>query len=168
MVIYSHAAITKRKTKLHLQVTNSDQATAHGGQVLIDALCRRFGLWKRIHEEPSLDVRKRTGAGFSPVANVAQLLFTLTSGGASLADAERMGKDRVLMDLLGLEQGRRPNHPGRMAARPDPGKRPGAAPDQRRVCGLVQPAGQTGALAAWRRSGDLLRRHRNGSGGTQV
>ena len=52
-----------------------------------------------------MDPRKRTGAGFSPVANIAQLIFTLTSGGASLADAERVGKDRVLMDLLGLERG---------------------------------------------------------------
>jgi hypothetical protein len=98
-------AFTKRKTKLHLQLTNSDQATAHGGQVLIDALCRRFDLWKRLHDEPSLDPRKRTGSGFSPVANIAQLIFTLTSGGASLADAERVGQDRVLMDLLGLERG---------------------------------------------------------------
>lgn len=96
---------TKRKTRLHLQLTNSDQATAHGGQVLVDALCRRAGLWKRIHDEPSLEVRKRTGAGFAPVANVAQVLFTLTSGGACLADAERLGKDRVLLDLLGLEKG---------------------------------------------------------------
>jgi hypothetical protein len=73
--------------------------------VLVDALCRRFGLWKRIHDEPSLEVRKRTGAGFFPVALIAQLLFALTSGGASLADAERMGKDRVLLDLVGLAQG---------------------------------------------------------------
>jgi hypothetical protein len=98
-------AFTKRKSKLHIQLTNSDQATAHGGQVLIDALCRRFDLWKRIHDEPSLDPRKRTGSGFSPVAIIAQLIFTLTSGGAALADAERVGKDRVLMDLLGLEPG---------------------------------------------------------------
>src|SRR5271169_5509145 len=98
-------AFTKRKTKLHLRLTNSNQATAHGGQLLVDALCRRFGLWKRIHDEPSLEPRKRTGAGFSPVANIAQLFFTLTSGGASLADAERMGQDRVLMHLLGLAKG---------------------------------------------------------------
>jgi hypothetical protein len=96
---------TKRKSKLHLQLTNSDQATAHGGQVLIDALCRRFDLWKRLHDQPSLDPRKRTSSGFSPVAHIAQLIFTLTSGGASLADAERVGQDRVLMDLLGLERG---------------------------------------------------------------
>ena len=96
---------TKQKSKLHIEITNSDQATAHGGQILVDALCRRAGLWKRIHEEPSLEVRKRTGAGFSPVAVVAQFLFGFTSGGASLADAERMGKDRVLMNLLGLAKG---------------------------------------------------------------
>jgi len=99
------AAITKRKSKLHIRLSNSDQATAHGGQVLIDALCRRFGLWQRVQQEASLDPRKRTGAGFAPAANVAQLIFTLTSGGGSLADAERVGKDRVLMDLLGLEKG---------------------------------------------------------------
>jgi len=98
-------SFTKHKSNLHLLLTNSNQVTAHGGQVLVDALCRRFGLWKRIHQTPSLDPRKRTGAGFSPVANAAQLLFTLTSGGASLADAERLGQDRVLMHLLGLDKG---------------------------------------------------------------
>jgi hypothetical protein len=96
---------TKQKSKLHLLLTNSDQATAHGGQVLVDALCRRFDLWKRIHQEPSLEHRKRTGAGFAPVANLAQLLFTFTSGGTSLADAERLGQDRVLLDLVGLDKG---------------------------------------------------------------
>lgn len=99
------AAFTKQKSKLHVQLANSDQATAHGGQLLVDALCRRFNLWKRIQEEPALECRKRTSVGFAPAANVAQLLFTLTSGGASLADAERLGLDRVLMELLGLEKG---------------------------------------------------------------
>lgn len=98
-------AFTKRKTKLHIQLTNSDHASAHGGQLLIDALCRRFGLWERVHKEPALEVRTRLGAGFSPVAMVAQLLFTFTSGGSSLADAERLGLDRVLMGLLGLTKG---------------------------------------------------------------
>ena len=98
-------AYTKRKTKFHLHLTNSHHTTAHGGQVLVDALCRRFGLWKRLHDEPALEHRKRTGAGFSPVSNTAQVLFTLTSGGASLADAERLAQDGVLMELLGLEKG---------------------------------------------------------------
>src|SRR5205814_8930072 len=96
---------TKRKTNLHVALTNSDQASCHGGQLLIDALCRRFNLWKRLQDEPSLDPRKRTGAGFTPAANVAQILFTLTSGGASLADAERGGQERVLLQLWGLAKG---------------------------------------------------------------
>jgi hypothetical protein len=95
-------AYTKRKSEPHVQLTNSDRATAHGGQVLVDSLCRRFGLWQRVHDEPSLDPRKRTGAGFSPVAHVAQLLFTLISGGVSLADAERLGRDAGLLKMLGL------------------------------------------------------------------
>jgi hypothetical protein len=98
-------ACTKRKTKFHLHLTNSDQATAHGGQVLIDALCRRFDLWKRLQQEPALDPRQRQDVGFTPAANIAQLIFCLTSGGASLADAERLGQDRVLMKLVGLAKG---------------------------------------------------------------
>jgi hypothetical protein len=98
-------SFTKRKSKVHLHITNSDHATAHGGQVLVDSICRRFDLWRRIHEEPAVDPRKRKSSGFSPVSNVAQLIFTLTSGGASLADAERLGRDSVLMRLLGLERG---------------------------------------------------------------
>jgi len=96
---------TKQKTRLHIELTNSDQATAHGGQILVDATCRRFDLWKRIQDEPLLDPRKRQGAGFSPAAVVAQLLFSFTSGGSGLADAERMGADKVLMGLLGLQAG---------------------------------------------------------------
>jgi hypothetical protein len=101
----SMPAFSKQKSRLHVKLTNSDQAAAHGGQLLVDAVCRRFGLWQRLHDEPALDPRKRTGSGFSPVANAAQLLFTLTSGGASLADAERLGQDRVLLKLLGLAKG---------------------------------------------------------------
>jgi hypothetical protein len=95
----------KLKTKLHIRLTNSERASAHGGQVLIDAVARRSNLWPRIQEEPSLDPRTRPGAGFTPAANIAQLIFTLTSGGVSLADAERLGQDQVLLDILGLKQG---------------------------------------------------------------
>jgi hypothetical protein len=83
----------------------AESASAHGGQVLVDAFCRRFGLWKKLAEAKGLDPRKRKGAGFAPEAIVAQLMFTLSSGGAGLADAERIGKDPVLMGLVGLEKG---------------------------------------------------------------
>src|SRR5438046_10661847 len=99
---------TKRKTNLHVQLTNSDQATCHGGQLLVDALCRRFNLWKRLQDEPSLDPGKRTGAGFTLAANVPQILFTLTDGGAALADAARVREDRVVMQLSGFAKGADP------------------------------------------------------------
>lgn len=99
------ALLRKHRSPFRLELTNSDQATAHGGQVAIDAFCRRFGLWKKIAAEPLLDPRTRKGSGFAPEAIVAQLIFTLTSGGASLSDAERLGKDKVLLDLVGLDQG---------------------------------------------------------------
>jgi hypothetical protein len=98
-------AFTKRKSKIRVHLSHSDQASAHGGQVLIDALCRRFDLWKRILDEPSLDPRSRRGSGFAPASVVAQLIFSLTSGGAGLADAERLGRDKVLRGLVGLEAG---------------------------------------------------------------
>lgn len=98
-------AIRKRKTKLHFSFTNSDQATAHGGQVLVDALCRRFDLWKKVDQIESLDPRSRKSSGFAPSSWISQLLFAFTSGGVSLADAERLAQDRVLLDLVGLSKG---------------------------------------------------------------
>src|SRR5260221_7746969 len=95
----------KRTSPYHLEFTNSEQATAHGGQILVDALCRRFHLWSKIACRPVLDPRTRKGAGFAPQAIIAQLVFTLTSGGASLADAQRVGQDSVLRNLVGLEKG---------------------------------------------------------------
>ena len=95
-------AIHKQKSKLHYTFTNSEQATSHGGQVLVDALCRRFDLWRKLDQIESLDPRTRTASGFAPSAVVSQLLFTLSSGGLSLADAERLGQDRVLLELIGL------------------------------------------------------------------
>ena len=55
---------TKQKTKVHVHLTNSEHSSAHGGQVLIDALCRRFGI--------DLSERAKHGAmidtGFLPFA----------------------------------------------------------------------------------------------------
>lgn len=98
-------AVHKQKPKVHFTLTNSNKATCHGGQVLVDALCRRFDLWRKLDQIQALDPRTRKTAGFAPSALIAQLIFTLTSGGQSLADAERLGQDRVLMELIGLPKG---------------------------------------------------------------
>jgi hypothetical protein len=94
-------AVRKRKSRLHLTLTNSDQATAHGGQVLVDGLCRGFDLWRKLEAIASVDPRRRKTSGFAPSAAVGQLLLTLTSGGVSLADAERLGQDRALTTTKG-------------------------------------------------------------------
>lgn len=98
-------AFHKTNSRCHFQFTNSQHATAHGGQVLVDALCRRFGLWQKIAQTPFLDPRTRTGSGFAPESLIAQLLFSLTSGGITLADAQRLGQDPVLLELIGLQKG---------------------------------------------------------------
>ena len=72
--------------------------------MLADALCRRFGLWDRLSRVEGLDPRRRKGAGFDPEPWCAQVILTLTSGGACLADAERLGADKILLESAGLEK----------------------------------------------------------------
>jgi hypothetical protein len=95
----------KGRTKYHVRLGVAESASVHGGQVLVDAFCRRFGLWGQLAQAKGLDPRKRPGSGFAPEAIGAQVMFTLSSGGVDLADAERTGKDPVLMGLVGLEKG---------------------------------------------------------------
>ena len=94
----------KRKTRYQFELTGKGRTTAHGGQVLVDALARRFRLWERIARIAGIDPRKRKGSGHDPEAMAAQVVFTLTSGGTTLADAERLGQDAVLLESVGLEK----------------------------------------------------------------
>jgi hypothetical protein len=77
------------------------RASAHAGQLAIKALLNQFGLWRRIHADPDLEVRLQKGKGFDPEVLIAQFLFCFTSGGVSLADAERLNEDAALKALLG-------------------------------------------------------------------
>jgi hypothetical protein len=94
----------KRKTRYEFELTGKGRTTAHGGQVLVDTLCRRFHLWERISRIEGIDPRTRKGSGHDPEAMAAQIIFTLTSGGATLADAERIGHDAVLLESVGLDK----------------------------------------------------------------
>jgi hypothetical protein len=94
----------KRKTRYQFELTGKGRSTAHGGQVLVDAFCRRFRLWERLAGIAGLDPRTRKGAGHDAEALAAQIVFTLTSGGSTLADAERIGQDAVLLESVGLEK----------------------------------------------------------------
>jgi hypothetical protein len=59
----------------------------------VEALCQQFGLWDKLRQIPGLDCRKRKTQGYSAELMVAQLLYSLTSGGGSLADAERLNEE---------------------------------------------------------------------------
>lgn len=93
----------KRKSRYEFQFGQTGKATAHGGQVLVDAVARRYGLWSKFARLPGIDPRKRKGSGFGPDAVAAQVVFALASGGTSLADCERLGGDPVLLEAVGLD-----------------------------------------------------------------
>lgn len=94
----------KRRTRHQVEVAGNGKVTAHGGVLLIDQLARELGLWAEIAATDALDVRSRKGSGYEPLAIVSQLVFMLVSGGCSLADAERLGEDPVLLESVGLDQ----------------------------------------------------------------
>lgn len=95
----------KRNTRFHLDLATSENVSSHGGQILIDSLATRFGIWNSLAAIPGIDPRKRAASGFSPVALIAQMMAGFTSGATSLADMERVGSDLVLMELVGLTKG---------------------------------------------------------------
>ena len=98
------AVYEKRKTRYEVEVAGNGKVTAHGGVLLIDPMARELGLWKKISGLETIDPRQRKGAGYEPLALVSQLIFTLVSGGCSLADAERLGEDPVLLESVGLSK----------------------------------------------------------------
>jgi len=95
---------TKKESRFQVEFRPSEQATAHGGQLAVNALFEQFGLWRRVQQAPALEVRQHKGKGYDPVVYVAQTLFCLTSGGVSLADAERLDEDDSVKALLGLKK----------------------------------------------------------------
>jgi hypothetical protein len=94
----------KRKTRFEIEVSGDGRTTAHGGVLLIDQFARDLGLWKKISSIACLDPRTRKTAGYEPLALVCQLVFMLVDGGCSLADAERIGCDKVFLESVGLDR----------------------------------------------------------------
>ena len=84
------ANITKKAPVFDVEVGVAEGLSVHGGLVALDALARQYGLWDKLRAIRGLDPRKDTSHGFSPEVLVAQLVFSLCSGGAGLSDAERL------------------------------------------------------------------------------
>ena len=85
--------LTKRAPKFRLEFVANESHSVHGGLPAVEALCQQFGLWEKLRQVPGLDCRKRRTQGYSAELMVAQLLYSLTSGGGSLADAERLNEE---------------------------------------------------------------------------
>lgn len=98
-------AFKKKNCPYHLDLTTAENISSHGGQVLIDSMARRFGLWDQLAAIDGIDPRKRQSSGFSPTSITAQMIIGFSSGAVSLADMERLGTDQVLLNLIGLSKG---------------------------------------------------------------
>jgi len=95
----------KKDCRFHLHLDTAEDVSAHGGQVLLDCLAKRFNVWERLSKIEGLDPRKRLSSGFSPLSLLSQMVLGFASGATSLADMERLGRDEVLIGLVGLTQG---------------------------------------------------------------
>lgn len=91
--------LTKRSPKIHFEFVPAKKQSTLGGLPAIEALAQQFDLWKKIRALPGIDPRIRTTHGYSPELIVAQLLYSFCSGGASLADAERLNDEPLVRQL---------------------------------------------------------------------
>ena len=91
--------IAKRTAKLRFEFVAAKKLSTLGGLPALEALAQQFGLWKKLRALPGLDPRTRTTHGYSPELIVAQLLYSFCSGGASLADAERLNDEPLARQL---------------------------------------------------------------------
>ena len=66
----------KKRSNVDMVLQDARGATAHGGQLIVDALAKDFGLWEKIRACACMDPRKDKSRGFSPEAIVAQILFS--------------------------------------------------------------------------------------------
>ena len=94
----------KRRSHVDMVLEEGETTTAHGGVIAIDALAKDFGFWDKLRACGLMDPRKDRSRGFGPEAVMAQLIFSLCSGGISLADAERLSRDQAMGKLVGVER----------------------------------------------------------------
>jgi hypothetical protein len=91
--------LTKRSPKIRFEFVAARKQSTLGGLPALEALAQQFDLWNKLRALPGLDPRTRTTHGYSPELIVAQLLYSFCSGGASLADAERLNDEPLVRQL---------------------------------------------------------------------
>jgi hypothetical protein len=95
--------LRKRSPKIRFQFVAAKKQSTLGGLPAIEALAQEFGLWKKLRALPGLDWRVRSTHGYSPELIVSQFLYCFCSGGASLADAERLNDEPLALQLARVE-----------------------------------------------------------------
>jgi hypothetical protein len=97
-------AITKRDSRLKLDLVRNDDHSIHAGLVAVEALARRFGLWRKVKALLCLDPRKDKRRGYSPEVIIGQLIYALCSGGGCLSDSEALNEDALARELFGVDK----------------------------------------------------------------
>jgi hypothetical protein len=95
---------TMKNPRIEVEFRSSEEATAKGGVFAVKAFAEESGLWDRVKCESSLEARKDTSRGYEPVVYVATFLFGFASGGASMADFERLNDEPGLKRFLGIKR----------------------------------------------------------------
>jgi len=137
---------TKRSPKLRFEFVVAKKESTLGGLPALEALAQQFGLWKKIRALPGLDPRTRTTHGYSPELIVAQLLYCLCSGGASLPDAERLNDEPLVRELARTKKFADQTQLGKWLRAQSDASIAAFLATHRRVCGLGHRAGRRGAL----------------------
>jgi hypothetical protein len=96
--------IKKRSCKLRFEFVASRKQSTLGGLPAVESLAQELGLWDKIRALPGIDPRVRTTHGYSAELIVAQFLYSFCSGGASLADAERLNDAPLARQLARVTQ----------------------------------------------------------------
>lgn len=96
--------IKKRSPKIRFEFVAAKKQSTLGGLPAIEAMAQQFGLWEKVRRLPGLDRRIRTSHGYSPELIVSQLLYCFCSGGASLADAERLNDEPLARQLARVQK----------------------------------------------------------------
>lgn len=96
--------VTKRSPRIRFEFVPARKQSTLGGLPALEALAQQFDLWRKVRALPGLDPRTRTSHGYSPELIVAQLLYSFCSGGASLADAERLNDEPLVRQLARVEK----------------------------------------------------------------
>lgn len=98
----THGCHHQEDTRLKLQFVANTDHSIHAGLVVVEAMARRFDLWRKLGKLACLNPRKDKKCGFGPEVIVGQLIYALCSGGGCLSDSEALNDDPLARELFGV------------------------------------------------------------------